>query len=80
VRAYTLVGRNVTLAVLSLAVAIGGLTVSAALFPRLQGLLLTVMALGFFVVAMMLLPRLRLNAVLPLPSSPGPDAPVPAPA
>lgn len=80
VRTYTLVGRKLALAVLALGVPILALTVTTALFPRLQGLLLTVLALGFFIVAMLLLPKLRLSIALPATAPPSPDAPNPAPA
>jgi type II secretory pathway pseudopilin PulG len=41
------------------AVAIMGLTLLAAIWPPLQGILLTVEALGFFIVAMMLMPQVN---------------------
>src|SRR5205823_6601986 len=60
VRAVTLMGaRLALLGVVLPAAAILALTLTAAVMPRLQGILLTVEALGFFVVAMMLFPRLR---------------------
>jgi hypothetical protein len=33
------------------------ITLSAAVWPQLQGILLTVLALGFFITVMMLMPR-----------------------
>jgi hypothetical protein len=60
-RSVTLVGWKLALAGVVLpAAAILTLTLVAAVLPRLQGILLTAEALGFFVVAMMLLPRLRM--------------------
>jgi prepilin-type N-terminal cleavage/methylation domain-containing protein len=66
VRAVTLMGVRLALAgVLVPAVAILGVTLLAAVFPRLQGILLTGEALMFFIVAMMLVPRLRLPTAVP---------------
>jgi prepilin-type N-terminal cleavage/methylation domain-containing protein len=63
VRASTLIGVKLALAGVVLpAAVILAITLVAALVPRLQGVLLTVEALGFFVVAMMLIPRLRIAA------------------
>src|SRR5262249_33536034 len=60
VRALTILGPRLTLAAVVLP-ALGILTVTmiAAVWPRLQGILLTGEALGFFIAAMMLIPRLR---------------------
>jgi hypothetical protein len=67
VRAVTIMGPRLALAgVLLPAGAVLAVTLVAAVWPHLQGILLTVEALGFFIVAMMLIPRLR-------------AAPVPAP-
>jgi hypothetical protein len=38
--------------------------------PRLQGILLTAEALGFFVAAMMLFPHLRMTSAAPEPVGP----------
>ena len=59
VRTATLMGLKLALvgAVLP-AAAILGLTLAAVVVPRLQGILLTAEALGFFVLAMLLIPRL----------------------
>lgn len=66
VRAVTLMGVRLALVgVIIPAVAILAITLTAAVLPRLQGMLLTAEALGFFIVAMMLLPRLRLMAAAP---------------
>jgi prepilin-type N-terminal cleavage/methylation domain-containing protein len=46
-------------------VAILALTLTAAIWPSLQGILLTALALGFFVAAMMLLPKIKV-AWMPL--------------
>jgi hypothetical protein len=45
------------------AVVILAITLVAAIWPSLQGLLLTAEALGFFVTAMMLAPNLRMALV-----------------
>jgi hypothetical protein len=66
VRAMTLVGVKLALAgVVVPAAAIMALTLAATVYPRLQGILLTAGAIGMFVVVMVLLPRLRMAAVLP---------------
>jgi prepilin-type N-terminal cleavage/methylation domain-containing protein len=60
VRAVTLMGLKLALAgVIVPATTILAITLIAAVVPRLQGILLTGEALGFFVVAMMLFPKLR---------------------
>jgi prepilin-type N-terminal cleavage/methylation domain-containing protein len=62
VRAVTLMGVRWALAgVVAPAAVILALTLTAAVVPRLQGIILTAEALGFFVVAMMLLPHLRFD-------------------
>jgi prepilin-type N-terminal cleavage/methylation domain-containing protein len=61
VRAVTLVGLKLALAgVVVPAAVILALTLTAAIVPRLQGILLTAKALGFFIVMMMLIPRVRM--------------------
>jgi len=61
IRAITLTGVKLALGGVVLpGAAILAITLSAALFPRLQGILLTAGALGFFIVTMMLVPRLRI--------------------
>ncbi|HMF12179.1 MAG TPA: hypothetical protein VKE94_07730, partial [Gemmataceae bacterium] len=61
VRAATLVPIWLALAGVVLpAAVILSLTLVAAIWPSLQGLLLTAEALGFFIVAMMLMPRVRI--------------------
>jgi hypothetical protein len=61
VRAVTLMGVRLALVgVVVPAAAILAVTLTAAVVPRLQGILLTAEALGFFIVAMMLIPRLRI--------------------
>ncbi len=61
VRAVTLMGLKLALAgVIVPATIILAITLVAAIVPRLQGVLLTGEALGFFVAAMMLFPKLRL--------------------
>lgn len=66
VRAVTLMG--VWLAVVGVvlpAAAILAVTLVAAVWPNFQGILLTAEALGFFIAAMMLIPRLRTAPFLP---------------
>ena len=59
VRAATLIGvRRTLLGIVCPAVVIYAVTLTAAVVPRLQGLLLTAEGLGFFIVAMLLVPRL----------------------
>jgi hypothetical protein len=59
-RAVTLLGIWRALAATVLpAVAIWGITLVAAIWPSLQGILLTAEALGFFIATMMLMPRIR---------------------
>jgi hypothetical protein len=66
VRAVTLMGVKLALAgVLLPAATILGITLAATVMPRLQGILLTAQALGFFIVAMMLIPKLRLPQATP---------------
>lgn len=57
------------------AAAILALTLSAAIWTNLQGILLTVGALGFFVVAMVLLPKLKIAFAPTFPAPPAPPAP-----
>ncbi len=73
VRSLTLIGFKLAVAgVLVPAATILAITMTAAIFPRLQGILLTTEALGFFIVAMMLIPKLRLH--LPVTVSGEPPA------
>jgi prepilin-type N-terminal cleavage/methylation domain-containing protein len=78
VRAVTLLGPGLALAgVVAPGAVILVITLTAAVFPRLQGILLTAEALGFFIVAMLLFPRLRFGAARPgvtaePPAGPGP--------
>lgn len=74
-RAVTLMGIWLGLVgVVAPAAAIMAVTIVAAVWPSLQGILLTAEALGFFIAAMMLMPKIRHAATVP--SIPGPDAPV----
>ncbi len=76
VRAITLMGATLALAgVILPAAAIMGATLVAAVWKPLQGILLTAGALGFFIVVMMLMPKVRF-AWLGLPD-PGPKPPAP---
>jgi prepilin-type N-terminal cleavage/methylation domain-containing protein len=69
IRAITLVGLKLALAgVILPGAVILAITLTIAILPRLQGILLTTEALGFFIVAMMLFPRLRIGSA----ASPGP--------
>ena len=62
VRSTTLVGvRFALLGVVLPAAAILALTLAATVWPRMQGLILTVLALGFFIVAMTLVPKLKIE-------------------
>jgi type II secretory pathway pseudopilin PulG len=58
------------------AAAILALTLSAAVWPQLQGILMTVLGLGFFIAAMMLMPKVSAVGngfwTLPAPATPGP--------
>src|SRR5208283_1385825 len=63
VRAVTIMGVGLALAgVILPAVTILGVTLVAAIWPGFQGILLTIEAFGFFVVAMLLIPRIRAAA------------------
>jgi prepilin-type N-terminal cleavage/methylation domain-containing protein len=69
VRAVTLMGLKLALAgVIVPAATILTITLIAAVVPRLQGILLTGEALGFFVAAMMLFPKLRLANIVLAPA------------
>jgi prepilin-type N-terminal cleavage/methylation domain-containing protein len=77
VRAVTLMGVWLALGgVLLPATAILAITLTAAIWPALQGILLTVEMLGFFIAAMLLLARIRAAAIAPpaggqeIPSAP----------
>lgn len=62
VRAITLMGlRRALVGIVVPAIAILAITLSAAIWPQLQGILMTALALGFFIAAMMLMPRLNAN-------------------
>jgi prepilin-type N-terminal cleavage/methylation domain-containing protein len=66
VRAITLMGVRLALAGVVLpAIAILTVTLVAAVWPFLQGMLLTVEGLGFFVAAMMLIPKIRIVPTAP---------------
>jgi len=66
VRAITLMGLWLALAGVVLpAAAILTITLLAAIWPSLQGILLTTEALGFFIAAMMLIPRIPVSAIAP---------------
>jgi hypothetical protein len=76
VRAVTLMGPKLALAGIVLpAAAILTVTLIAAVAPRLQGILLTAEALGFFIAAMMLFPHLRRASLMPGPVGGAPAVP-----
>jgi prepilin-type N-terminal cleavage/methylation domain-containing protein len=76
VRAVTLMGTRLALCgVVVPAAVILTVTLLAAVFPRLQGILLTAEALGFFIVAMMLFPKLRFELGGASPNGAAPVAP-----
>jgi prepilin-type N-terminal cleavage/methylation domain-containing protein len=87
VRAVTLLGWwRALVGVVIPAAAILAITMPAVIVPRIQGILLTAEALGFFIVVMMLIPRLRqvaaeqaaaeqASAVPPPAAPPAPAAP-----
>jgi prepilin-type N-terminal cleavage/methylation domain-containing protein len=76
VRAVTLMGVRLALTGVVLpAATILAITLTAALAPRLQGILLTAEALGFFIAAMMLFPHLPRTVAPPAAALPAPAAP-----
>jgi prepilin-type N-terminal cleavage/methylation domain-containing protein len=78
VRAVTLMGFRLALVgIVFPAAAILTITLLAAIWPSLQGILLTTEALGFFIAAMMLIPRIPVSAIAPTGVS---LTPPPAPA
>ncbi len=79
VRTVTLMGMKLALAgVITPAAVILTITLFAAIVPRLQGILLTGEALGFFVAAMMLIPKIRITGTAPTPVAEVPPPPQPA--
>jgi hypothetical protein len=80
VRAITIIGvRMAILGVLIPAAAILGLTLIAAIHPRLQGILITGTGIAFFIVAMVLMPRLKLQRPIRPRPPPPPPRTTPAP-
>jgi hypothetical protein len=66
VRAVTIMGPRLGVAGVVLpAGAILAITLAATIWPSLQGILLTVESLGFFIAAMMLLPKIRFATAAP---------------
>src|SRR6266498_2419430 len=62
IRSVTIMGLRLTLfGTVFPAIAILALTLSAAIHPRLQGILITATGIALFIVAMLLIPRLRLK-------------------
>jgi prepilin-type N-terminal cleavage/methylation domain-containing protein len=79
VRAVTLTGfRLALMGVVLPAIVVMAITLVAAVWTNLQGILLTVEALGFFILSMMLIPRIRAahGAARPDGAPSGPAAPV----
>jgi prepilin-type N-terminal cleavage/methylation domain-containing protein len=75
--AVTLMGVWLALGgVLLPATAILAVTLTAAIWPNLQGMLLTVEVLGFFIAAMLLLARIRAAATAPQAGGPGIAGPI----
>jgi hypothetical protein len=75
VRAMTLMGFwQALFGIVLPAAAIMAITLSTAVWPQLQGILLTVLALGFFIAAMMLMPKVTANgsSIWDLTSGPAP--------
>lgn len=80
VRAVTLMPVWLTLTGIVLpGVAILTVTLVAAIWPSLQGILLTALALGFFIAAMILLPKVKAPWIPPREAAPSPP-PSPPPA
>jgi prepilin-type N-terminal cleavage/methylation domain-containing protein len=70
VRAVTLMGLRLALVGVVLpAVAIMAVTLVGVIWPSLQGILLTIEAIAFFVTAMMLIPRIRAASSPPAPAT-----------
>jgi len=62
IRSWTIMGRSLALlGVVLPAAAILGLTLLAAIHTRLQGILITITGLGIFIVAMLFIPRMKLE-------------------
>jgi hypothetical protein len=79
VRAVTLMGAWLALAATVLpAVAVLTITLIAAIWPSLQGILLTAEALGFFIAAMMLMPRIRGQWIFAQGAAPSPPSAAPS--
>ncbi len=75
VRSVTMMGVQLGLCGTVLpAAAILSVTLLAAIYTRLQGILITSLGIALFVGAMLLMPRLRIPhaAILPRPAAPGP--------
>ncbi|QEL13551.1 prepilin-type N-terminal cleavage/methylation domain-containing protein [Limnoglobus roseus] len=71
VQSATIVGYRFALVGIVLpAVVIMAITLAAAIWTNLQGILLTVEALGFFVVVMRLMPKLKLSFPAMMPATP----------
>jgi len=83
VRALTLMGWRLTLVgILLPAISILAITLVAAIWPALQGILLTALGLGFFIAVMTLLPRITfawIPARAMIPSVPPAPPPEPLP-
>lgn len=79
IRAITLMSARLALTGVVLpAITIMAISMAAAIWPRLQGILLTTEVLGLFIVAMLLAPRLRLALAAPFLTNAAPPASAPA--
>ena len=75
IRAVTIMGVRLGLGGVVLpAAAILAITLVATVWPSLQGILLTVEALGFFIAAMMLMPKIRFAVTAPAGTDQNPPA------
>jgi len=82
IRTVTLLGAKLgIMGIVLLAAAVFALTLWATIQPQLQGVLLTIMIIGTFVLAMILLPKAReaLAASIPAPSAPPAPPTTPTP-
>lgn len=80
IRAVTLMRFSLALfGVIVPAAAIMALTLTATIWPSLQGILLTVEALAFFIVVMMLVPHIRIDWPTEQPAYATPASPLPQP-
>jgi prepilin-type N-terminal cleavage/methylation domain-containing protein len=75
IRSITLLGFIYALmGVVLPAIVILGLTITAAIVPKMQGIVLTIGAIGFFVVAMTFMPKIDLGGLTSTPVMPPPPS------